>query len=767
MKYIVILLYAMCMYLSAHGQTVKGHIVESENTGLSFANVVLYSDSTFLAGTITDEEGRFSFEREYPEANRIRVSMVGFEDYTATLPADGELGSVMMHPASVTLDEITVSADLPATRISGNGMETRVANSILADAGTATDVLSKTPMVTVTDGDFTVFGRGKPLIYINGRIVSSPEELNQLSSHDVKTVEVITNPGPEFPADTKAVIRIKTTPPKGEGLSISVYSYSRFANFATNAENMNMKYRRGGLELFATAYFHGGKRKFQDINTMMTYASQTMTQDINVSTTMSWADWHPKAGFNYQLGQNHSFGAYYEYGHEKTKLDGDILTDIVVDNSPSESIRQHQRETSRTIPIHDANLYYNGEIAGLTIDFNASFLKKGRTKYNRQTESTTGSALNDITTDARYSNRMWAERLSLSYPLWNGSLEIGEEFTDSKSSYLSRYTGADISGGDILIRENNIAGMAGLRQNLGAVQAMVGVRFEHVNYKYFDGNIQNPELTRTYTDWFPSLSLSSRIKNMNLSLSITSRTSRPAYDQLDGTVIYVNRYTYQNGNPSLTPSRIYSAQLMAQWRFIFAQAQYSHEKNAIFTVARPYDDTSVVKLVTFENVARYQNFQFSFGAQPSVGRWSPQATAGMFCNFYSDIFRGTEKNFRRPYFFINWDNAVSLPHDWVIDLDMMARTAGYSTNYYLKAAGYVNIGIRKHFLGKSLTLQLKTNDIFNTNNYRNILYCGDIKIAGEHRQESRNIVFSVNYSLNSSSSKYKGTGAGTDEKGRF
>lgn len=160
------------------------------------------------------------------------------------------------------LGEVVVKADLPATRLTGNVMVTTVAGSVLSKAGTANDVLAKIPLVTGGDGNFKVFGRGAPVIYINGRKVTDASSLEQLSSEDIKSVEVISNPGPQYPADVNAVIRIKTLPPKGEGFSLSAYSNTMLATFARNSENLDLKYRVGGLEVFANGYFYGGKWSF-------------------------------------------------------------------------------------------------------------------------------------------------------------------------------------------------------------------------------------------------------------------------------------------------------------------------------------------------------------------------------------------------------------------------------------------------------------------------------------------------------------------------
>lgn len=77
----------------------------------------------------------------------------------------------------------------------GDALVTSVQNSVLAKAGSANDVLGKVPGILKDKDSFEVFGKGTPLIYINGGKYATKSELEQLSSEDIKHVELITNPG--------------------------------------------------------------------------------------------------------------------------------------------------------------------------------------------------------------------------------------------------------------------------------------------------------------------------------------------------------------------------------------------------------------------------------------------------------------------------------------------------------------------------------------------------------------------------------------------
>lgn len=198
-------------------QTVSGKLVDEENKPMPYANVVLLSlpDSVFVTGTISGEDGTFSLNATPPH-QIIRISSIGYATiYRPINPAD--IGVVQLTADTHRLGAVTVKADLPKMRLKGDAMVTTVAGSVLEKSGTGNDLLDKIPGISAEEGTVNVFGRGTAEIYINGRKVRSSSELEQLSSDNVKSVEVVRNPGARYNASVKAVVRIITKKSQGEG----------------------------------------------------------------------------------------------------------------------------------------------------------------------------------------------------------------------------------------------------------------------------------------------------------------------------------------------------------------------------------------------------------------------------------------------------------------------------------------------------------------------------------------------------------------------
>ncbi len=174
-------------------------------------------------------------------------------------PALSQTNDTSVDSVTYTLGEVVVKANPRVTSLKGDALLTRVAGTQLEHAGTANDVLTQVPMVLGADGNFEVFGKGTPAIYVNGRLIQDTSELAQISSANIRNVEVMTNPGAKYSASVKAVINITLKVPQGDGLSGLVRAQGAVQKYGRTTEQLNLKYRTGGLEVFGNFGYMGGK----------------------------------------------------------------------------------------------------------------------------------------------------------------------------------------------------------------------------------------------------------------------------------------------------------------------------------------------------------------------------------------------------------------------------------------------------------------------------------------------------------------------------
>ena len=179
---IMMMLCLIGMAASIQAQTLSGKLVDEKNEPLAYANVVLLSlpDSTFVSGTISDAMGAFRLSKD-EKGQLVRISSIGYATVYKKVNG-GDFGVIQMTSDAQLLGEVVVKGNLPVTRVKGDALVTSVAGTLLEKAGTAEDLLDKIPNVSARDGAVKVFGRGTPVIYINGRKVRNNAELDQLAS---------------------------------------------------------------------------------------------------------------------------------------------------------------------------------------------------------------------------------------------------------------------------------------------------------------------------------------------------------------------------------------------------------------------------------------------------------------------------------------------------------------------------------------------------------------------------------------------------------
>ena len=206
---------------------------------------------------------------------------------------------------------------------------------------------------------------------------------------------------------------------------------------------------------------------------------------------------------------------------------------------------------------------------------------------------------------------------------------------------------------------------------------------------------------------------------------------------------------------------------MGMLRNFYAVMMYNHELDAVFNTTKNYGEDPLIKILTFMNVPHYQYLQFLLGARLSFGCWQPNPEIGIFKQFCSLDYKGVNTSFNKPMYSFTLDNVFSLPNDWQIGADLWLYSAANSQNCYIKPTQQISLSIRKAFLDENLVVQLKAIDLLDRASNKVTIYSGDIQSYMYNHHEPRNVTLSVRYSFNKSKSKYKGTGAGKNEKRRM
>ena len=754
-------------------QNITGKVVDTKGEPLAFANVVLLNrqDSAFVKGAVSGEDGSFSIDSTC-NGGIIKVTSVGYK--TICKDCMGEnVGVVKMEEDSKMLGEVVVKSSLPKTILKNGGMTTTVVGSVLEKAGTMENLLDRIPNVSAQNGSIKVFGHGEPVIYINGRQMRDKSELDRLHSDNIKSVEVITTPGARYAASTKAVIRITTKKMQGEGFGFDASTtgeYDEKKNFGEFSQ-LNMSYRKNGLELGAFAF---GARQYQpgdkDLQ-QKTYLDKTWNQKGEIRQVGIIEAMNFRLDASYQLDANNSIGANFGFlRNPKETWDGDMATSIWQDEEQTENSNSLADFFEQKTTL-SSNVYYVGKVGKLNIDFNTDWLwsKNYENDVNKEQYQEVGmdaksQTVNSLTDKAYH---LLASKLVLSYPLLGGELSLGGEYSNTHRTSKYQVVPTNfVSDDNSRITEGMTSSFLTYSRDFGDLSMEAGLRYEYIDFNYYEYGKYMPGQSKSYGNWFPSLSLSMPVGKVQMQLSYAADISRPSYHNLRSGVQYDNRYTYETGNPFLVSeiSRNLNYELAYKW--LTFDMTYSHTSHPILSNVETYKDNPAIGLMKPVNGKAYNHIESSINLRPSFGIWHPSFTASVAKQWLDmDTHDGKLSNNPMASFrFNNTFNTKLAMFTWM----MSYITKGYSRNQYLyKPMFCTNISVYKVCLKNRLSLQLFVYDLFGTNDSHMIAHFGKMKEMVYDGLSTSKVSLTVRYKFNTTRSKYKGTGAGQEQKNRM
>ena len=773
-RQLMMILCLIGMAVSMNAQSINGKLVDEKNQPLAYANVVLLqADSTFVSGTITDEMGDFRILKD-EKGKLVRISSIGYTTIYKKVNG-GDFGVIQMASDAQLLGEVVVKGDLPVTRVKGDALVTSVAGTLLEKAGTAEDLLGKIPNVTAENGNVKVFGRGTPEIYINGRKVRDNTELDRLESDNIKSVEVINNPGARYDASVTSVIRIITKKAQGEGFGFNNRTYASYNEKWTGLEQLDMNYRTGGFDFGGMVRYWNTYRIEDKVQNKYTYLDKEWREDIHSVGENLMERLGTQLSVNYTFNPNHSIGVRHDFTRSPdTNANWTTDDDIHRDNQLEE--REHTTMGAYAQNHrHTLNAYYAGKVNDWTIDFNVDgmWYKGHESDWNNSAYQLIGQdeQTQFVNSTVRNTHKLYATKLVLTHPLAGGSLSFGGEYSYSKRTNLYTNPQGIVADDDSRTEEGIASAFVEYGRQIGKVSLQAGVRYEHVTFDYYIQNVYRKDLSRSTGDFFPSLALSFPLGKVQMQLGYAKDIQRPSFGELSGEVTYNNRYTYQTGNPLLLPMTTDNISLNAIYRWASLSVGYQHIKNKVFYSSAPYSEEKPdVMLLSLTNHPSYDFCFASLTLSPKIGFWSPQLS-GQFTKQWIEIetHEGVVSA-NKPIFSLVWRNDFKLPQGFIFNASLNYQTKGHYENAYLHLNTWkMDFSLQKSFLKNRLNVQLSAKNPFQT--YQNnsfVAYFGKMQTWYQDFNNSQySYTLNIRYKFNTTKSKYKGKGAGDSQKARM
>ncbi len=745
----------------------KGKVLDENHRPLGYANVILLSakDNSYVGGCVSADDGSFLLPFS-PEGAKLQISYVGYKKMVVAAKADM---TILLQPEAQMLKGVKVTSKRSEVSYKNGAFVANVAGTVLAEMGSAEEVIGHLPFVTGSEGSWNVIGRGKPEIYLNGRKITNTTELSLLDAKDILNAEVITVPGARYGSATNAVIRLRTVRKRGQGLSGNMLAdYTQARQSPQTKENIHLNYRTGGLDIFGevgTNYRKSLSTKNSD--TWLTTNNEWRFADHSTSKTRG-GNMRFQAGFNYETKNKQSFGARYETGRQMGNVSGVSWGQMesFCNGQLTEQTFTESRSFQKPHWAHELNTYYNGVFGKWELEFNGDFY--ANTNEGKQ------QAFNDgvmaAESESKEKSKLYATKLVASTILGHGQLSFGteESFTDRKDDFLQSGYAEDAFNH---IKQTVVAGFAEYYMPLGKKMEMgAGVRYEYQKTTYYKKGMLSESQSPSYNDWIPFFTIGYNHKGLSLGFAYRLNKNNPAYQMLQSSVSYENKNNYSTGDPLLKPQKQHYFGLNGSYKWLTFMAYYSYVQDMYRTWYKPYDAEAHpdVLLKTMAVVPHSWLAGASLRMAPKFGLWRPSLTVNV--DFYHEDVAHLNIPImgNDPKFTFKLDNSFSLPRKWFVNLTGNLSTRAAQGGAVRRCMGDMQLSISKKLLkNDALRIGFVARDMLHTGLTYWDLYGTQSRVQSSSYNNNQSINLNIRYTFNATKDKYKGKGAGQDERQRL
>lgn len=746
---------------------VVGRILDEKNHSLPLVNVVLLShiDSTYINGGVSNNNGDVVIPCNRNDV-LAKISFIGYKTMYKHC-VNGELGTIRMHEDAIALKQVTVKGDRPQYKMVTGGMDINVENTILSKMSSTYDVLSQLPRVSVNGKDITVFGKGSPIVYINNKQVRNPNELLELKPDDIKSITVLTNPGAEYNALVESVIRIYTKKRLDKGFSLNASAYGAYNEFFSDYELLSTSYQTKKFEVANSFYIYGvNTGEYNHLHTNIFPKNNHISDDEYIKSEQKERILSETFSTDYSLNDSNSLGASYRYYETlSNSVIGNGLQEITRNNISKGTIEMNTKFDPH-VYMHQADLYYVGKVRIVNIDFNSTYCYTNTSREDFTYEKSHDLGNQEVHSNSLQHSSMFASKLTLKMPVWKGMFLVGSEYshTNSYGNYYNREHLVDDA--EFNIYENNIAGFVQYDRSLRNWAFNIGLRYENIVRNYYSFGTKDDDVSRRYSHFFPNMNVTWNKGNWYWQLSLSEKTNLPSYRQLRSTKQYDNRYLYEGGNPELQPSITYGVESNLMYRWINLAIGYKYVKDVI----------EWTKYVNAEKEYTYtSNYNFnredvvyaSLSLSPKFGIFHPNWNLNYKQLFFDARKYGSNIPDSKPLFSFSLNNYFKISETTGVSINYNGSTAYTDAFIMRKASHTVNLEFAKSFAKRTWVIYLNANDIFKTGRERWTMYGIGSESTKNCYNYTRSISLQVTYNFNAKRSKYKGTGAGNEERKRL
>lgn len=776
-----------------------------ENASVSLLKA---KDSSVVKMSISSTNGEFLLEKIAAGKYLVLVQSAGFAKYYSELFDLTSTGfyavkKVELVASSKNLGDVSVTSRKPLIEQKADRTIVNVEASVTNVGNSALEVLEKSPGVSVDkDGNISLKGKAGVQIFIDGRpaYVSGQDLTNMLrnmQSNQLETIEIMTNPPAKYDAAGNAgIINLKTKKSKAFGFNGTVSVGFGQGIYSKFNENINLNYRKNKLNFFGSLS-HNYRRNIQELSISRKFINSGSKQVESLFDQTNYNNnenqsYNGKIGLDYFASKKTTIGAvvssFYNPGDFWSigKIDIANPSGILQRQTYSESRTRNKWKNIST----NFNFRHVIDSTGKEITADLDYLNYD-VNANLRLKSDDFNALNlpIAKPDTLYGQlpqriNIYTARVDYSMPLKGGAkFEAGLKFsfveTDANAIYDSLKYGN-------IIRDNNRSNHFIYKENIHAayinynkpfskkLSAQFGLRVEQTIAKGNQlGNsvVAATSFKRNYAQLFPTayLQYAANEKNSYV-LNYGRRIRRPDYESLNPFIEFLDRYTFEQGNPNLQPQFSHNIELSHTYKgFLTTTVNYTNTNNIIQQVL----EQNTAKNETFvkqANIAKQEQVGLSVNAFNQYTKiWSGNIYVNVFHNKFSGLINNELVTIDATSLQGNISQQFKFKKGWAAELGGFYRTESIDGIFRINGFGAVNMGISKQIMKSKGSVRLNVRDVFWSQRVKGSSRFGDIDAAFRQYQDSRVINLSFTYRFNKGklkASSQRKVGGASDEASR-
>lgn len=673
--------------------------------------------------------------------------------------------------ATKELDEVVISAVKKYTKPTARGLKVSMEGNPLSEIGSAIDAIKQMPMIDGSGEGITVTGKGAPVIYINGRLMRNSQELEMLTSADLQSVEIITNPSAKYGTEVSSVILIRTKR-RIEGVYANIGGTVTASEAWSESASGGAGYKmENGLTLFGDFSLSDSRFKQKRWNydsfpadlalSGAAEGAERMHSETDTRSRNHTFSFMTDGGLNYDF-KGHSLGVKYTFNR----------TPFMNYNSEMETMSnaldENKLNTANSIDSQDSRHYINSYAyftLPRSIDLRFDFDYVGNMKrYNNNANE--HQAETDIDNRGTTDIKLYSGKIELEKKWQKISLLAGGDYTYTSSdqefrSINSADAAADAHATDD-VRQNLYSAFITADWKINERWSLSGgLRYDATRTRYTCNGIFEPGLSKNYGNLLPDISVSFQ-SPVVISLFYRQTVYRPSYSSLDNNYTFVTPTHWDRGNPQLQPMRADVIGLSLYYKKFIFQGYATHYIRKI-GLSCYYEPALNASVATTVNLPAYTQFQFVAVQNLDFGFWHPTLQGVI---LLQDLkFGEPSRKYNKPFFQMSVNNRFDLPKKFYAYLSAFARGTGDVETQFMYSWWQMSLTLSKNH--KNWTFSLVANDIFGTWRQKYLTKTNYVDFIDMRKGASQMVYLSVRYQFNQAKSKYRGKSVRSDEIDRM